>query len=74
MNKVQEILQSYITMMNPSDDKKELAEKRLEVCHGCEHWVQNLVYDHCGICKCATKAKVFSPKGSNACPKNYWIE
>ena len=28
--------------------------------------------EHCSICGCATKGKVFTPKGQEACPKGKW--
>ena len=72
MNKVKEILLSYIAKSNPTEEQKEIAEKRLEICAGCEFWVQGAVRDYCSVCGCTTSAKVFSPKGSSACPKNMW--
>lgn len=73
MNKIVEILQSYITMMNPTDEEKMLGAKRLEVCKGCDHWKENAAGLHrCVKCGCQTKAKVFSPLGSKACPENKW--
>ena len=74
MNKVKEILLSYMTAMNPTEEQKEVAEKRLEICAACEFWVQGAVRDYCDICKCTTSAKVFSPVGSGACPKGKWTE
>ena len=72
MNKVKEILLSYIAKSNPTEEQKEIAEKRLEICASCEFWVQGAVRDYCSVCGCTTSAKVFSPKGSSACPKNMW--
>lgn len=72
MNKVKEILLSYMTSINPTEEQKEIAEKRLEICASCEFWVQGAVRDYCSVCGCTTKAKVFSPKGSEACPKKMW--
>jgi hypothetical protein len=40
----------------------------------CEEWKQNAVgISYCGKCGCATKGKIFSPKGVNACPLGKWI-
>ena len=73
MNKIKEILLSYATAINPTEEQKEIAEQRLEICMQCEHWVQSAVRDYCDICKCTTSAKVFSPKGASACPKSKWL-
>jgi hypothetical protein len=72
MNKVKEILLSYAAKINPTEEQKEIAEKRLEICAVCEHWVQGAVRDYCGKCGCTTSAKVFSPVGVNACPEKKW--
>ena len=73
MNKVKEILLSYMTAMNPTQEQKEIAEKRLEICADCEFWVQSTMRDYCNKCGCTTSAKVFSPVGADACPEKKWI-
>jgi hypothetical protein len=70
MNKVKEILLSYITAMNPTEEQKEVAEKRLEICVSCEHWAQNP--ERCSLCGCLTRGKIFSPRGTDACPAQKW--
>ena len=72
MNKVKEILLSYMTAINPTDEQKEVAEKRLEICVSCEHWVQNP--ERCSLCGCLTRGKIFSPRGADACPAQKWTE
>ena len=32
MNKIKEILLAYATKINPTEEQKEVAEKRLEIC------------------------------------------
>jgi hypothetical protein len=73
MNKVKEILLSYMTSINPTEEEKKIAEKRLEICATCEFWVESPIRDYCKKCGCTTKRKVFSPKGSDACPEKKWI-
>jgi len=72
MNKLKEILISYATKYNPTEEQKEVAEKRLEICMGCEYWKQTAIRDYCSKCGCTTSAKVFSPVGSSACPEKKW--
>lgn len=74
MNQLKEIFLSYVTMANPNEEQKEVAEKRLAICMDCEFWVQSAIRDYCGKCGCTTSAKVFSPKGANACPEGKWQE
>jgi hypothetical protein len=73
MNKIKEIVLSYAAMVNPTDEQKEIAEIRLATCMVCEHWKENaLGIEYCGKCGCATKAKIFTPKGLEACPLKKW--
>jgi hypothetical protein len=72
MNQIKEILLSYMTSFNPTQEQKEVAEKRLEVCASCDFWVQSPLRDYCSKCGCNTSAKVFSPKGADACPEKKW--
>ncbi len=73
MNKVQEILMSYMTKYTATEEQKKLASERLETCTKCEFWVQSAIRDYCSKCGCTTSGKVFSPKGSEACPEKRWI-
>ena len=74
MNKIQEIVQSYARMVNPTEEQKRLAEIRLLSCMTCEEWGENkLGVKYCKKCGCSTKAKVFSPRGMQACPLDKWI-
>lgn len=73
MNKITEIIQSYARMMNPTEEQKATAEIRLQTCMGCEFWAENpMGIEYCKRCGCATRAKIFSPKGLQACPENKW--
>lgn len=73
MNKIQEIVQSYARMVNPTEEQKKLAEIRLQTCMSCEEFGKNAAGIHyCKQCGCATKAKVFSPRGMQACPLDKW--
>lgn len=72
LEKVREIVVAYATMMNPTEEQKILAEKRLKICMSCDKWVQSPIRDYCALCGCTTKAKVFTDKGSGACPKGIW--
>lgn len=72
MNKVKEILLSYMTAMNPTEEQQKIAEERLKTCATCDFWVQSSLRDYCSKCGCTTSAKVFSPVGSAACPEKKW--
>lgn len=72
-DKIKEIVQSYAIMVNPTEEQKVWAEKRLQTCMSCLEWKENeLGIAYCAQCGCATKAKVFTPKGMGACPLGKW--
>lgn len=73
IEKIKEIVASYASMVNPTDEQKELAEERLKICMSCEFWAKNaLGIEFCQKCGCATKAKVFTPRGTEGCPEKKW--
>ena len=71
IGKIKEIVQSYATMVNPTEEQKEMAAIRLKTCMECDKWVDTTI-SYCKECGCATRSKVFSPKGIQACPLNKW--
>jgi hypothetical protein len=73
MNKIKEIIVAWSTAINPTEEQKEIAEIRLKTCMNCEFWAENAIgIEYCSKCGCATKGKVFSPKGLEACPMGKW--
>jgi hypothetical protein len=75
VNKLLEIASAWISAANPTDVEREKAEKRIQVCNGCEEnkISEILDYHYCGKCGCPLKKKIFSPlPGSEACPLGKW--
>lgn len=75
-NKISEIAIAWITAANPTPEQKELAEKRYQICKGCEHFgapgsIRR--YEHCKSCGCPLGKKIFSQE-FDACPKHHWLE
>ena len=67
MNRIKEIILSYAKAINPSDEDKKIAEIRLETCMECIEWrINDVGIEYCAKCGCATKGKVFSPKGKHS--------
>lgn len=71
IDKIKEIIKSYATKANPTEEQKSIAEMRLKTCMECDKWVDAMI-SYCSECGCATSGKVFSPKGIQACPLNKW--
>jgi len=70
---IKNIIESYATYINPTEEQKEIAEKRLEICFSCDQWVHGTIRDYCKKCGCTTKIKVFA-KIENGCPLHKWTE
>lgn len=71
-----EIVNAWVTSMNPTDDVKNLAYKRLDICNSCEYNVE--IFKHkqwsrvCSDCGCPLSKKIFSNKTKDACGLNKW--
>jgi hypothetical protein len=71
------IVKAWMVAANPSPLEKELAEKRIEICNGCEHrkviTTKLKIGVICGKCGCPLNKKVFTMK-NDACPEHKWLE
>lgn len=75
MNKISEIVGAWIVSFNPTDEQKELAEKRYEICLGCEHYGKKRPItgdEFCKKCLCPIQKKVYSQKLNETCPLKKW--
>jgi hypothetical protein len=73
MNKFLEIAQSWVTALNPSEEKQAIADQRIAVCNDCPFRKYNDVGDFffCGSCGCPLAGKIYSPV-EKSCPKGFW--
>ncbi len=75
MNKISEIVGAWIVSFNPTPEQKLLAEKRYEVCLGCEHYGKSRPVtgdEYCKSCLCPIQKKVYTQKQKETCPLNKW--
>jgi hypothetical protein len=76
-NAISKIANAWITAANPTPTQKELAEKRYEICKGCEFRTFALkklkMAEVCGECGCPLAAKIFTQE-FDACPNHKWLE
>ena len=72
-----EIVQAWMKSKNPTPREQELAEKRLNVCLGCDYRKEILKgikwSAYCGDCGCPLQKKVYS-NIFNACTQKKWSE
>lgn len=72
-----EIFEAWKTSYNPTPKQEEQAQKRLDVCLGCEYrqeiFKQVKWSAYCGDCGCPLNKKVFS-KLYNPCTRKKWEE
>jgi hypothetical protein len=75
MNKISEIIGAWIVSFNPTPEQKELAEKRYEICLGCEFYGEKRLLsgdEYCKKCHCPIQKKVYTQKMGETCPLNKW--
>lgn len=75
MNKISEIVGAWMVSFNPTDEQKKLAEKRYEICLGCENYGKNRAIigdEYCKKCLCPIQKKVYTQKMEGTCPLNKW--
>lgn len=73
---LKEIMNAWITSLNPSSEQTILAEKRMEICGMCpslkkvfnQQWMA-----FCGECGCPINKKVYTTE-NNPCPLLKWSE
>jgi hypothetical protein len=75
MNKMKEIMDAWITSFNPTAEQKLLAEKRYEICLGCDQYGKSRPVtgdEYCKKCLCPIQKKVYTSKLNDSCPLNRW--
>jgi hypothetical protein len=75
MNKISEIIGAWITSFNPTSEQRELAEKRYEICLGCEYYGKSRPVtgdEYCKKCLCPIQKKVYTQKINDTCPMGKW--
>lgn len=75
MNKIKEIVQAWMVSLNPTDEQKSLAERRYEICVGCEERHNNVLgIESCKLCGCPLSKKIFTQAFNDTCPLKKWDE
>ena len=77
MNKISEIVGAWIVSFNPTPEQKELAEKRYEICLGCDQYGAKrpvIGDEYCKKCSCPIQKKVYTQKLNETCPLKKWTD
>lgn len=76
LSKAKEIFEAWQISFQPNHEQAELASERILICDACEHKTLE-PYVHCGLCGCALKAKIYTPKTfkseGGSCPAKKWM-
>lgn len=75
MNKIKEIITAWAVSFNPTPEQKLLAEKRYEICLGCNYYGKSRPItgdEYCKKCLCPIQRKVYTQKENETCPLNKW--
>lgn len=69
------IIEAFKIKISPSEDQKELALKRIDVCSECTHRRGEIssATVSCSDCGCFLKGKIFT-NVEGECPKGKWDE
>jgi len=71
---MEEIFKSWGINYNPSNERNELASKRIEICNTCPNKKEmDGVKNVCSLCGCMLKSKVFTSE-MGQCPEDRWNE
>jgi len=77
MINIKDIVNSWVTMFNPTDEERSRADDRFEVCNTCpsrEEFLNSGKWAmRCSECGCPLGAKVYS-NVINPCPLKKWEE
>ena len=61
MSSIKEIVKAWWIASNPTPEQSLLAQKRLEICKGCESMVESVVFGYkCNECGCPIGKKIFT--------------
>lgn len=75
MDNIKTILDAWVRSFNPSEKEQILADKRKDICLGCEHYKEFFKDQKwsakCDACGCPISKKVFT-KQFNPCPLKKW--
>mgnify|MGYP003658569091 FL=1 len=72
---IKDIVSAWMISFNPSEEEKLLAEKRYEICSGCDkRGINKLNIEVCKACGCPLSKKIFTLKDQDSCPLNKWGE
>ena len=60
-SKISEIIQAWWIASNPTKEQSQLAQKRLQICKGCDSMVESVVFEFkCNECGCPIGKKIFT--------------
>lgn len=61
MSSIKEIIKAWWIASNPTKEQSLLAQKRLEICKGCDSMVESVVFKYkCNECGCPIGKKIFT--------------
>jgi len=72
MSDIKDIIKSWWTSFNPTEEQSKKGEERLKICAGCDKRQESIVFGYvCGQCGCPLGKKIFSDV-EQPCPLNKW--
>lgn len=72
MDSFSDIIKAWAVSFNPTEEQKELADLRYNVCLPCDQRNTLLGIERCKECGCPLSKKIFTQKKAETCPLNKW--
>lgn len=72
MDSFSDIIKAWAVSFNPTEEQKELADLRYNVCLSCDQKKTLLGIEKCNVCGCPLSKKIFTQKKAETCPLNKW--
>jgi hypothetical protein len=72
MDTFSDIIKAWAVSFNPTEEQKELADLRYNICISCDQRGNILGIEKCNKCGCPLSKKIFTQKKAETCPLNKW--
>lgn len=66
---IKNIIQGWTNVLIEDSEIEQIAKYRLSICNGCEHKIEMIGVECCGICHCPLIAKT---RSNSKCDLNKW--
>ena len=70
MMDIRQFIEGWKNVIITDKEAEKLSEERMTICNECEHKIEMMGMDVCGLCHCPLMASTRSP--NKKCPADKW--